>query len=171
MTPQSDDKIFRIEDYIGQIDKLVESFPTFEKYVEQNYSDKNIDACVDLLYELIENIGVLNLEKPNLIKTMRSIRFNPLNSKYLNPRFNKPKYNLDKYRQDKDFNSVISLGFDEYEEDLDIKPCFIVYYNFDEIDLDCFDNVTETLFAFFDVEALHRKEYPRKTKTKYLTDF
>ena len=178
MIPQSDEKISRIDNYIRQIDELVESFPTFGKYVEQKYSDENIDACMDLLYELIESMGAKDTHMYSLDSNMKYISFKPSKSSYFRLGHIKDRIyeiDMDKFKENKEFKGVIGLGFDPEESDNDSKPYFIVEYNgVDEVndtELFTFNNVTNALATFFDLDLKNRKEHPKYTKIVQITAF
>ncbi len=178
MISRSDDKIFRIEDYIEQIDELVKSLPTFGEFVEQNYSDENIDTCVDLLYELIEDMGAKETHMYSLDSNMKYISFKPSNSSYFRLGHIKDRIyeiDMDKFKENKQFKGIIGLGFDPEESDNDSKPCFVVEYNgVDEVndtELFTFSNVTDTLATFFDLDLKRRKNYPKNTKIVQITAF
>ncbi len=181
MIPQSDEKISRIDNYIRQIDELVESLPTFGKYVEQKYSDENIDACMDLLYELIEDLGATNVHRYNIDFTRDVISFKPSESNYFhltNVVDKKSKIYMNQIKRENSFVGEIVLEYYNYEENQDIKPQFTIDYkgvepeilekyglsNTNKTTLPHFDNVTDALVAFFDLDLKRRKGYPTYTK-------
>ncbi|MBW6461829.1 MAG: hypothetical protein K0B07_02175 [DPANN group archaeon] len=178
MISSSDEKISKIDNYIGQIDAWVKDLPTFGKYVENGYSDKNIDACMNLLYELIEYMGSKDTLMYCLESNINYISFKPADSKSFRlGHIGKiiSEIDMDKFKENKEFEGVIGLGFDYEECENYSKPYFLVEYNgvdeFNETELLTFIKVTEALSVFFDLNLKRRKEYPKTTKIKQITDF
>lgn len=188
MILQSDEKISRIDDYIRQIDELVKSFPTFGEYVEQKYSDENIDACMDLLYKLIEDMGAINVNRYNIDFMRDVISFKPSESKYFhltNVVDKKSKIDMNQIKRADSFVGEIVLEYYNSEKNQDIKPQFTIDYkevepdilekyglsNTNKTTLPHFDNVTDALAAFFDLDLKRRKGYPKYTEIVPITAF